>query len=83
LRPNIAATTTPNRVVAVMVQFQLAEVLDFLERYNGMAIGEFEPLRVPGEPIPQLHIGTACRDRKPEEVRQLTALLIAGRAWRA
>jgi hypothetical protein len=81
--PNIAATTNPIRVVVVMVQFQFAEVLDFLERYNGMTIGESEPLRVPGEPIPHLHVGAACRERKPEEVRRLTALLIAGRAWRA
>ncbi len=66
-----------------MVQFQLPDVLDFLERYNGMTMGSAEPLKVPGEPAPQLQIGAACLERKPEEVRRLTALLIAGRAWRA
>ena len=66
-----------------MLQFQLPEILDFLERYNGMTIGESEPMKVPGESAPQLQIATACLERKPDEVRRLTALLIAGRAWRA
>jgi|GEM_PF-2943824 len=66
-----------------MLQFQLPDVLDFLERYNGMNIGESEPLKVPGEHGPQLQVAAACLERKPEEVRRLTALLIAGRAWRA
>ena len=64
-----------------MMEFQLAEVLDFLERYNGMTIGSSGPPKP--EPLPQLHIGTACLERRPEEIRRLTALLIAGRAWRA
>ena len=66
-----------------MLQFQLPNVLDFLERYNGMTIGESEPMKVPGESAPQLQVAAACLERRPEEVRRLTALLIAGRAWRA
>jgi len=74
---------TQKRAVAAMLQFQLPDVLDFLERYNGMTIGESEPMKVPGEHVPQLQVAAACLERKPEEVRRLTALLIAGRAWRA
>ena len=64
-----------------MMELQLSDVLDFLERYNGMTVGE--PLKVPGEPMPVVHIASACFERKPEEIRRLTALLIAGRAGRA
>jgi len=88
--PDFLGITTENRpqrtqkgAVAAMMQFQLPDVLDFLERYNGMKIGESEPLKVPGEHVPQLQVAAACLERKPEEVRRLTALLIAGRAWRA
>jgi hypothetical protein len=70
-------------MVAAMMQFQLPDVLDFLEHYNGMTVGTSEPVKVPGEPMPSVHIGSACLERKPEEVRRLTALLLAGRAWRA
>jgi len=77
------APNEPNRVVAAMLQFQIPEILDFLEHYNGMTIGESEPVKVPGEKTPQLHVAAVCLERKPEEVRRLTALLIAGRAWRA
>ena len=65
------------------MEFQLPDVLDFLERYNGMTVGPSEPVKVPGEPLPSIHIASACLERKPEEVRRLTALLLAGRAWRA
>jgi hypothetical protein len=70
-------------VVAAMMEFQLPDVLDFLERYNGMTAGPPEPMKVPGEPMPSVHIASACFERKPEEIRRLTALLLAGRAWRA
>ena len=43
-----------------MLQFQLPDVLDFLERYNGMNIGESEPMKVPGENVPQLQVASAC-----------------------
>ena len=69
-------------MVAAM-EFQLPDVLDFLERYSGMSAGASEPVKVPGEPMPSVHIGSACLERKPEEIRRLTALLLAGRAWRA
>jgi hypothetical protein len=65
------------------MEFQLPDVLDFLERYNGMTAGASEPVKVPGEAMPTVRIGAACLERKPEEVRRLTALLLAGRAWRA
>jgi hypothetical protein len=88
--PDFLGIGTENRqqrtregVVAAMMEFQLPDVLDFLERYNGMAVGASEPVKVPGEPMPSIHINAACLDRKPEEVRRLTALLLAGRAWRA
>ena len=65
------------------MEFQLPDVLEFLERYNGMTIGAPEPAKVPGGSLPTIHIGSACLARKPEEIRRLTALLLAGRAWRA
>jgi hypothetical protein len=68
-------------VVAAMMEFQLPDVLDFLERYNGMTVGE--PFKVPGERMPIVQIAPACLERSPEEVRRLTALLLAGRAGRA